>query len=70
MIVSLEEFKDIRVSEEEVTVGAGVIYSELVAELEKHKRALTNVLSTPIINVIGSLILCSHNSGYSKQVLS
>jgi xylitol oxidase len=64
-LVSLEAFQDVNVDPATATarVGAGVKYSDLCPELQKHGFAVENLASLPHICVVGACSTATHGSG-------
>jgi xylitol oxidase len=62
-LVSLEHFRDIEFGPDMVTIGAGVRYGDLCAELHARGFALHNLASLPHISVAGACATATHGSG-------
>ena len=63
--ISVASFTDIQVNvqNEEVTFGAGITYTQLIAKLTDYKMAIENLPSLPHLNVVGSVVTGTHGSG-------
>jgi xylitol oxidase len=70
--ICLDAFKMIRCDNDrdEVHFGAGVTYSELIEEVDRTGKAVENLPSLPHINVVGSMITCTHGSGANHKILA
>ncbi len=66
----LDAFKTITCDGEEVHFGAGVTYSELIEAVDRAGMAVENLPSLPHINVVGSMITCTHGSGADHRILA
>jgi alditol oxidase len=65
----LVKLRDIVVKENEVSFGAGCIYSDLLVAVDTANKALPNLPSLPHINVVGSMVTTTHGSGYKQPAL-
>lgn len=63
------KLRDTVVGENEVSFGAGCIYSDLLIAVDAAGKALPNLPSLPHINVVGSMVTTTHGSGYKQQAL-
>jgi alditol oxidase len=64
-LISLEHLNQVAVNRDDstVAVGAGVKYSDLCPELERHGFAVENLASLPHICVVGACATATHGSG-------
>lgn len=53
-----------------VTFGAGLIYTELIEEVDRAGYALMQLPALPHINVVGSMIMGTHGSGYQIMTMN
>ena len=70
--ISLQNFKDISVdtTNNTVTFGAGITYTELIKALVPKKMALLNLPSLPHLNVVGSVVTGTHGSGTDNLAMA
>jgi xylitol oxidase len=68
--ISMQNFKDINIYGSRVTFGSGITYAELTSYIGKKGLALSNMPSTPHLNIVGSVITGSHGSGHKNQIIA
>ena len=68
----MENFRHIHVdvAEKSVTLGAGVIYTDLINALVEEQMALDVLPAQPNINVVGSVLTGMHGSGIHNKAMS
>ena len=66
----MQNFKDINIYGSRATFGSGITYAELTSYIAKKGLALSNMPSTPHLNIVGSIITGSHGSGHKNSIIA
>ena len=68
--ISMKKFDKISINEGTATFGSGVTFAKLTSYISGHGLALSNMPSTPHLNIVGAVVTGSHGSGHKNTIIA